>query len=129
MDSCSFRKIGALSLVALGVVFLSLRCSASGSLLQPEQLVERGAVTPGTDLEALRRGRALAVTECTGCHRLYWPNEYSPKEWPGIVRKMGARSSLSDSQTRDLESYYVSASQAAQGSHGEKSDAKKQSTR
>jgi hypothetical protein len=120
MERVSLRNIGAVSLVVLGVAFLSLRCSTSNSLLQPEQLVERGVVAPGTDLEGLRRGRALAVTECTGCHRLYWPNEYSPKEWPGIVRKMGARSSLSDSQIRDLESYYVSASQAAQGAREEK---------
>ena len=129
MSRIAFLKIGVWSVVALGAVFPSLGCSTPNSLLQPEQLIERGVVAPGTDLEALRRGRALAVTECTGCHRLYWPNEYLPKEWPGIVRKMSARSSLSDSQTRDLESYYVSASQAAQGSHGEKSDAKKQSTR
>jgi hypothetical protein len=127
MDRVSFRKAGALPLVALVVIFWGLRCSTSNSLLQPEQLIERGVVTPGADLESLRRGRALAVTECTGCHRLYWPNEYSPKEWTGIVRKMGARSSLSDSQMRDLESYYVSASQAAERSYGEKSDAKQQS--
>ncbi len=108
------------SLILLGAMVMTFGCSTSNSLIQPEQLMKQDVIEPGADLETLRRGRAIAVTECTGCHRLYWPNEYPPSEWVAIVRKMGGRASLSDTQIRDLQAYYVSASRAAQATPGEK---------
>jgi mono/diheme cytochrome c family protein len=61
------------------------------------------------DEAAFRRGRSLSATECAGCHRAYRPAEYSPGEWPRILRKMGSRASLSENQIKDLETYFVTA--------------------
>jgi len=63
----------------------------------------------------LRRGRALAVTKCATCHRLYWPREYPPEAWPGIVRNMARQASLSESQGALVEAYYVAGSRSEHG--------------
>jgi uncharacterized protein with PIN domain len=68
----------------------------------------------GADEAALRRGRALAMTECTECHRYYWPHEYSAEQWRGIVKKMGKRASLSSAQTEAVELYFVTTREAMQ---------------
>jgi len=71
-----------------------------------------GGLSGGTDAAALRRGRAIFVTECATCHRLFLPAEYSPEQWSGIVRRMSARASLSGEQAADLERYLRAASRA-----------------
>jgi len=71
--------------------------------------------TRGVDEAALRRGKVLAMTECTECHRYHWPHEYSAEEWPGIVKRMGKRAALSVSQTEDVELYFVTMCGIMQG--------------
>lgn len=89
-------------------------CAAAGpSLPTAEELVGSSAASPQG--EALRRGRAIAATECTGCHRLFWPREYSPAEWRVIAQKMGLRASLGEEQIRDLSAYLEAASRAGPG--------------
>lgn len=66
----------------------------------------------GPDRETLRRGRALAVTECAGCHRIYWPEEFSPNQWSDIAQNMGRRASLTTSQTEDLRAYLMAAARS-----------------
>jgi hypothetical protein len=108
------RSLFALSvatgLAALGVAAVLAGCATSaGTLPTPGQLAS------GADMASLRRGRALAVTDCTSCHRLYWPREYQPDEWPRIVREMAGLMSLSKTQVRDLTLYFRAASQAEHG--------------
>jgi len=71
-----------------------------------------GGFSGGTDAAALRRGRAILVTECATCHRLFPPSEYAPEQWGGIVKRMAARASLSVEQAADLELYLKAASGA-----------------
>jgi hypothetical protein len=99
-----FRSIGSI-LLFVGTGSL-LFCSSQGA---------SATEMTGNSIEAeaaVRRGRTLSITECSGCHRVYRPNEYSRDEWSSIVRKMGARASLNESQMRDLEAYYVAAAKA-----------------
>lgn len=65
--------------------------------------------------EQLERGRMLAVTECSDCHRQYWPVEYSVDEWPGIIVRMGRRASLDPEDVADLRVYFDHASRWAHG--------------
>ena len=98
------------------LVIASLAAGFSGcagtraALPTPEELAASGVLPKEADAEALRRGRAVFVTECAACHRLYWPNEYSPEQWHGIVKKMAGRASLSGSQSADLDLYLSVAS-------------------
>ena len=102
------------ALATVGVVTAFIGCTTStGMLPMPGELIARG--TPaGADTGALRRGRALAVTECASCHRFYWPHEYTPGQWSTIAEQMGNLMSLSESQAKDLKLYFMAASRAAQ---------------
>lgn len=70
-----------------------------------EEMSAAGTLPKGSDLDALRRGRTISVTECVACHRLFLPNEYSPEEWRGIVKRMAIRASLNERQAVELELY------------------------
>ncbi len=87
---------------------LYIGCATTGE----PALTAESMAAEGIDEAGLRRGRVLAVTGCAECHRFYWPHEYSPEEWPGIVKKMGNRASLSSEQTDDVELYFVATSRA-----------------
>ena len=88
-------------------------CAAGkASLPTAEEMSAAGTLPQGADMDALRRGRNVLVTECTGCHRLFLPREYSPEQWRAIVKRMAARASLADDQAADL-ALYLSASARA----------------
>jgi mono/diheme cytochrome c family protein len=98
-------------LAAAGVAGGLSGCAAGkASIPTADELGAAGALPRGTDLDALRRGRAVLVTECATCHRLFLPHEYSTEQWRGIVKRMGARASLSEDQAADLLLYLSSAS-------------------
>lgn len=101
-----------LIVVGMGCLFFGLfGCSVrSGSLPTADQLFQNRLAPEGTDMDALRRGRALAVTECASCHRFFFPREYSPEEWHRTIRAMGRRASLDQRQINDIDYYYQLAS-------------------
>ena len=112
MKRNTFVVIAVVTATAIGIsVVLSGCATTSMTLPTAAQLTASGAVPAGTDTQALRRGRALAVTECAGCHRFYWPGEHTAEQWPSIVRKMGNLASLNRRQIEDMELYFLAASQ------------------
>ena len=62
------------------------------------------------DLDALDRGRVIAMTECSECHRQYWPGEYETEEWPDILEEMAQRASLSGEELESVTLYLTVAS-------------------
>ncbi len=101
--------LGAVLALAAGIT----GCAAGkASIPTADELSAAGALPKGADREALRRGRAILVTECGVCHRLFLPTEYSREQWGGIVKRMAARASLSGDQAADLLLYLSSASRA-----------------
>jgi mono/diheme cytochrome c family protein len=102
--------IGVALLVA-GSIAVGLSACAGASLRLPtaEELAPAVTVRQVGDVEALRRGRAVYVTECAACHRLYSPADYSPEQWPGIVARMARRASLAGDQAADLLLYLLAA--------------------
>ncbi len=68
------------------------------------------AASSSSDPAVLRRGRALYLTGCTGCHRLYKPHEFPAQSWAPIAEDMGGRASLGPEQIRDLKEYLTAAS-------------------
>ena len=98
------------------VVLTAAGCAVSnGFLPMPEQLANSGLVSTDTDMSALRRGRALVVTRCADCHRMYWPHEYSSEEWRHFARSMGELASMRKTQIRDLQLYLQGGSSHRQG--------------
>lgn len=89
-------------------------CAAGkASIPTAEELLAAGALSKEADPAALRRGRAVFVTECAACHRLFLPAEYSPEQWRGIVKRMASRASLGEDQAADLLLYLSAASRTA----------------
>jgi mono/diheme cytochrome c family protein len=108
------RVVVAVALLGFvyGAVGLSGCAAGRASIPTAEELYSAGALPKGADREALQRGRAILVTECATCHRLFLPAEYTPEQWGGIVKRMAARASLSGDQAADLELYLKAASRA-----------------
>lgn len=110
------RRNGALIAGTFLMAVLALAAGIAGcaagkaSIPTPEDLYAAGALPKGADVDALRRGRAVLVTECASCHRLFLPGEYSPEQWRGIVARMARRASLSGDQAADLNLYLSVAS-------------------
>ena len=104
--------IPALS-VALAVGLSLSGCAGLPTLLPtPTQLAGAGDYPDGVDANSLACGRALVVTQCTGCHRFFWPHEYAPQQWPAIMSNMGQRAFLSRRRIGDMTRYMVAASRA-----------------
>lgn len=112
------RRNGALLARTFLVAVLALAAGIAGcaagkaSIPTAEDLYAAGTLPRGADMDALRRGRAVLVTECAACHRLFLPGEYSTGRWRGIVKRMAARASLSGDQAADLELYLTVSSRA-----------------
>lgn len=112
------RRNGALLARTFLVAVLALAAGIAGcavgkaSIPTAEDLYAAGPLPRGADMDALRRGRAVLVTECAACHRLFLPGEYSTGRWRGIVKRMAARASLSGDQAADLELYLTVSSRA-----------------
>ena len=88
-------------------------CGATSmSLPTAEQLVAND-IAGDADMGALKRGRALALKECSNCHRFYYPEEYKPQAWPRIIRSKGKRLLLNPKQTEELLLYFQLSSEAA----------------
>jgi mono/diheme cytochrome c family protein len=112
MSNPFLRMTMVLALLAAAGVAGGLSGCATGkaSLPTANALGAAGALPRGTDIDALRRGRAILVTECANCHRLFLPAEYSPEQWRGIVKRMANRASLGEDQAADLYLYLSTAS-------------------
>ena len=102
--------MGRVRLIALlGGLALAAGCAFSTGTLPTA-----GELAPAGDAEAfdaLERGRALTVRECTACHRMFWPEEYTPESWIDIGADMAARSGLGRSDAELVVRYLTAASQ------------------
>ncbi len=70
----------------------------------------QGALELEADPETLERGRALAISNCAECHRLYAPHEHSPSAWIRIVQSKSEYTSLTVGELTDIARYYANAS-------------------
>jgi diheme cytochrome c len=110
METIMNRKsFGALLTLLLMSLVVALGCAGGGRSL-PTALQLPGPGQTPAQMQALARGRALAVTECAACHRFFWPDEYPPEDWPEIMERMAPLASLSPKQGKELTAYMVAAS-------------------
>jgi mono/diheme cytochrome c family protein len=64
-------------------------------------------VTATTTLPELQQGRALYINNCSTCHALASPDDYSLSQWKGILGAMAPRTGMSSSEVL-LVTKYVS---------------------
>jgi hypothetical protein len=90
-------------------------CAMSGmNTMPPASVLITAGYAENSESENLERGRILAVTECTECHRIYWPAEFMPLDWSDILDDMGGRASLEADGVDAIRKYYVTAARHAQ---------------
>ncbi len=97
---------------AMAIIAIIAACSAdlSGGAFPPaEALLSSDA---GPEVRLLRRGRAVAMTQCAQCHRVHYPKEYAPAEWPAITARMARLAGLSGDDGKALAAYLKAASRA-----------------
>lgn len=103
---CYFFILGLIFFISSGCVTIDR------SLPTAETLLTYDTVPKNVDTKALNRGRALAVTQCSSCHRFFFPEEYSPDEWRVIIRNMAKRMLLNQKQLEAIDLYFHVASRA-----------------
>ena len=62
---------------------------------------------PGITMTDLQRGYKMYSLNCSGCHRLHDPVEYTAGQWKPILDKMFVKARLSDDRQKQLISNYL----------------------
>ncbi len=116
MKTGRYYSLKAIAILATSTLAAILQSCATTTRSMPtaERLVALGIVEADSNLEALNRGRAIAIVDCRECHRQYWPQEFGSKRWPRLTREMGDRASLRRDEIRDLRSYMIKASKTVE---------------
>ena len=108
----SLRAIG----LRVGVAALAFGALAGCAARLPEpsaaDAVRAAKVWPGTTVSDLHRGQQRYVQSCSGCHGLIDPHQFQAGRWPGFVKEMSGRLSLSGNDLNDLSRYLVVASES-----------------
>ncbi len=118
-----YRKFYPGVFILLGVALtagigLTAGVCRQSALPTEKQLLASGATSVSQHYCSVQRGRALAITDCASCHRLFFPCEYPPAVWPSIVQAMGRKANLSNRQIGDMTRYMVAASRMTRRGSG-----------
>ncbi len=62
---------------------------------------------PGITMQQLRLGNKIYTRDCSSCHALHKPSEFTAEKWHPILTKMFVKSKISDSATKALITGYV----------------------
>lgn len=95
---------------AIGVVFFFLLLAGCASRMPMANTLTETAEATVEEREELELGRSVVVTQCTACHRQFWPDEYSPRGWAPIAKTMSKRATLSKTEASALYAYMATAS-------------------
>ena len=89
----------------VAVLFLTGSCKkdlgSSSSLYTPTA----ADVTATATLAQLQQGRGLYSGNCSSCHGLYIPENYTPAQWGSILNSMAPRTGMSASQVLLVSKY------------------------
>jgi hypothetical protein len=101
----------ALRNLLLVVLLTVTGCVSLSQMTMPTAEELADCVSYSVDLGALKSGREIAILDCTDCHRTYWPAEFPPQAWSGILDKMGRRASLSEIEIQEVKLYFATVSE------------------
>ncbi|MEP6615146.1 MAG: hypothetical protein ABJA57_01140 [Ginsengibacter sp.] len=62
---------------------------------------------PGITAERLAEGRKIYMQDCTRCHSMKEPSNYTPQQWEPILVKMFVNAKLTDEHEKALIHDYV----------------------
>ncbi|MCX6229984.1 MAG: cytochrome c [Bacteroidetes bacterium] len=88
------------------LIFLALCLSACVATLYVP--TEKDAVKNKVTLHELQQGRELYIKNCSSCHNLHLPSEYTRHEWWTKVDRMQTRAKIDSAQKQLIVKYLES---------------------
>ena len=55
----------------------------------------------------LKKGEKLYIMDCSGCHAMHKPAEFTAAQWQPILSRMFVKSKISDTETQALITNYI----------------------
>ena len=91
------------------VIIIFITSCSTTQHLQPADadLVTAQQRIPGITLADMQAGYKIYVRNCSACHRLYDPKEYTPVKWKPILTEMFAKAKMTDEKEKELVSNYI----------------------
>ena len=84
------------------IVLLFIGCAPALYVPTTENAIE------GTNLEELKQGRILYVSNCGSCHNLHLPEEFIREVWEKQLEEMQVKANISDRDRALILNYLVS---------------------
>lgn len=99
--------------VAGFILALSILAACAGSIPVPAEHHDRWAALawPGTTHGDLLEGRRLYVENCSGCHGLKSPKDYTEDQWKDNVREMRERAKIKETDSQLILKYLITTAQ------------------
>jgi cytochrome c5 len=93
-------------IVTIALIAIALYSCGGSKLATPASMVDAKKVE--TSAVALVEGKNLYESNCTKCHKLYDPTDFSKEDWKQIVSKMQKKAHLTDDQGVTIYNYLAS---------------------
>ncbi|MBI5538499.1 MAG: hypothetical protein HY951_00435 [Bacteroidia bacterium] len=78
--------------------------NCTSSLYTPN---ETDAQLANTSLDTLLVGRKLYINNCSNCHNLYLPTNYTNSEWQSIMNNMQQQAKIDEKQKNIITKYLI----------------------
>ena|SRR5665648_810224 len=98
-------KYGYLIILSFAVFVFSSGCKKNSLGITSLYVPSSADVTANATLIELQKGRTLYIDNCSRCHVLYSPDDYSPSQWQSIINQMGPKTGLSSSDIKLVTKY------------------------
>ena len=72
----------------------------------PELILAQERV-PGITMERLKHGNKIYIRNCSACHSLHSPTQFTAQQWQPILIKMFVKAKIKDSTTKTLITDYI----------------------
>jgi cytochrome c5 len=94
--------------IFIAAVLFIAACSTTQHL-RPEEadLAVAQQRIPGITISELQSGYKIYATNCSGCHRLHSPREYTAEKWKPILSEMFAKAKMTDDKQKELVANYL----------------------
>ena len=74
--------------------------------VSPELILAQQRV-PGITMEQLKHGNRIYIRNCSACHALRNPSQFTAQQWQPILIKMFVKAKIKDTRTKALIADYI----------------------
>lgn len=108
MDMKNFRQdyyflMNYNSILLIVVIWITIS-SCSPALYLPDN---NDSEQSGISLDSLKTGRILYINNCSSCHNLHLPQQYTKQNWDTILVKMKVKAKIDDNKLNLIKNYLL----------------------